>query len=331
MKLADRRTQTPPPMLGTISGMQSTDTDAASKYGPPPQYPIESVDNALRLLLLFETQPSIRLTDASNYLGVASSTAHRLMGMLLYRGFVRQNPATRAYEPGQALSSIAFAIRRQVDIRTLARPVLEQLFQQTGETVHFARLERTDAQFLVLSFAGQSVTVIGLLVSLANSAVLAGSLCGSWLRKRGNRISLLTGLLAAGVGLAAAGPLAGVAVAAAVALTVSGVGAGILQTVGPAIAADEVHPEDRGDALALTGTVRAAALFLTPCVMALLVSVIPVAAALVTAGVLITLPAARGNPRKDSPKQSRPPQSAPGRPRQQDQLEAPQKEVSDEN
>lgn len=184
---------------------------------------------------------------------------------------------------------------------------------------------------IVLSFAGQSVTVIGILVSLANSAVLAGSLCGSWLRKRGNRISLLTGLLAAGVGLAAAGPLAGVAVAAAVALTVSGVGAGILQTVGPAIAADEVHPEDRGDALALTGTVRAAALFLTPCVMALLVSVIPVAAALVTAGVLITLPAARGNPRKDLPKQSRPPQSAPGRPRQQDQLEAPQKEVSDDN
>lgn len=159
VKLADRRIQTPPPMLGTISGMQSTDTDAASKYGPPPQYPIESVDNALRLLLLFETQPSIRLTDASNYLGVASSTAHRLMGMLLYRGFVRQNPATRAYEPGQALSSIAFAIRRHVDIRTLARPVLEQLFQQTGETVHFARLERTDAQFLDAIESSRAVRV----------------------------------------------------------------------------------------------------------------------------------------------------------------------------
>ncbi|WP_236737479.1 IclR family transcriptional regulator, partial [Mycolicibacterium llatzerense] len=128
--------------------MRSTETEDGSKYGPPPQYPIESVDNALRLLLLFETQPSIRLTDASTYLGVASSTAHRLMGMLLYRGFVRQNPATRAYEPGQALSSIAFAIRRQVDIRTLARPVLERIFEQTGETVHFARLERTDVQFI---------------------------------------------------------------------------------------------------------------------------------------------------------------------------------------
>lgn len=142
-----------------MSGMQSADKNTESRYGPPPQYRIESVDNALRLLLLFETQPSIRLTDASNYLGVASSTAHRLMGMLLYRGFVRQNPATRAYEPGQALSSIAFAIRRQMDIRTLARPVLEQLFQKTRETVHFARLERTDAQFIDAIESSRAVRV----------------------------------------------------------------------------------------------------------------------------------------------------------------------------
>jgi len=53
-----------------------------------PLYPIESVDNALRLLLLLAEQPRIRLTDASNYLGVASSTAHRLLAMLQYRGFV---------------------------------------------------------------------------------------------------------------------------------------------------------------------------------------------------------------------------------------------------
>jgi IclR family transcriptional regulator, acetate operon repressor len=148
MKPASAAVPTVPPALGTIQSMRSTETEDGSKYGPPPQYPIESVDNALRLLLLFETQPSIRLTDASTYLGVASSTAHRLMGMLLYHGFVRQNPATRAYEPGQALSSIAFAIRRQVDIRTLARPVLERIFEETGETVHFARLERTDTQFI---------------------------------------------------------------------------------------------------------------------------------------------------------------------------------------
>lgn len=134
--------------LSTIRPMPTPQAVEVSKYGPPPQYPIDSVDNALRLLLLFETRASIRLTDASRYLGVASSTAHRLMGMLLYRGFVRQNPETKAYEPGQALSSIAFAIRRQVDVGTLVRPAMERLFKATGETVHFAKLEATNVRFL---------------------------------------------------------------------------------------------------------------------------------------------------------------------------------------
>ncbi|TFD08205.1 IclR family transcriptional regulator [Cryobacterium sp. TMT1-66-1] len=142
-----------------MSSISTAEPEPQSRYGPPPQYRIESVDSALRLLLLFETRPSIRLTDASNYLGVASSTAHRLMGMLLYRGFVRQNPSTRAYEPGQALSSIAFAIRRQVDIRSLVRPILEQLSNETGETVHFAKLEGAHTCFIDAIESSRAVRV----------------------------------------------------------------------------------------------------------------------------------------------------------------------------
>ena len=129
--------------------MSTSDTRTESAAGPtPPQYPIESVDNALRLILLFEDQQQIRLTEASSYLKVASSTAHRLMAMLQYRGFVRQNPTTRAYEPGPALSSIAFAIMGRLDVRGRARPVLERLNQEFGETVHLGRLEGQYVSFL---------------------------------------------------------------------------------------------------------------------------------------------------------------------------------------
>jgi IclR family transcriptional regulator, acetate operon repressor len=113
-----------------------------------PGYPIESVDNALRLLLLFEEEQQVRLTEAAGYLGVASSTAHRLLAMLQYRGFVRQNQSTRAYEPGPALGSIAFAVMRQVDVRSRARPVLERLHKEFGETVHLGRLEGQNISFL---------------------------------------------------------------------------------------------------------------------------------------------------------------------------------------
>jgi DNA-binding IclR family transcriptional regulator len=73
-----------------------------------PQYPIASVDNALRLILLLGEHSEIRLTEASEYLGVASSTAHRLLAMLQYRGFVRQDPRTKVYQSGAALTNVAF-------------------------------------------------------------------------------------------------------------------------------------------------------------------------------------------------------------------------------
>lgn len=115
---------------------------------PPPPYPIESVDNALRLLLLFAEKPRIRLTEASTYLGVASSTAHRVLAMLQYRGFVRQDAASRAYEPGGSLTTIAAAVLRQFDARARARPVLEGLNTEFDETVHLGRLDGQMVTFL---------------------------------------------------------------------------------------------------------------------------------------------------------------------------------------
>ena len=120
----------------------------APSYGSTPQYPIESVDKALQVLLLLGEQPKLRLTDVSRYLGVASSTAHRLLAMLQYRGFVRQDAATRSYVPGPTLDGLAFGVLRRLDVRTRARPVLERLNTDLGETVHLGRLEGSNVHFI---------------------------------------------------------------------------------------------------------------------------------------------------------------------------------------
>jgi DNA-binding IclR family transcriptional regulator len=117
-------------------------------YGAVPQYPIDSVDNALRVLLLLGERPTLRLTDVSHYLGVASSTAHRLLAMLQYRGFVRQDSATRSYVPGPTLDGLAFGVLRRLDVRTIARPVLERLNEEVQESIHLGRLEGSDVHFI---------------------------------------------------------------------------------------------------------------------------------------------------------------------------------------
>lgn len=115
--------------------------------GPAPRYPIESVDNALALLLLFAEQPRVRLTEVSKHLGVASSTAHRLLAMLQYRGYVQQD-STRAYEAGPVLRQIGLAAQRQPDLSGVSRPVLERLHDQLDGATTVGRLEGRHVVYL---------------------------------------------------------------------------------------------------------------------------------------------------------------------------------------
>jgi MFS family permease len=149
---------------------------------------------------------------------------------------------------------------------------------------------------VALTAAQQSSSTVGALVSVANAASMAGS--GIVGRIRQTWIAPVYALSTAATGLATGlvALLAGSPWAAAVALAASGLGAGALQTLGPAVATDAVHPEERGEAIAIAGTFRAAALFVGPLGVAGLVTFAPLSLAMAAAGTLIALPAlsARG-------------------------------------
>ncbi len=113
-----------------------------------PQYPIESVDNALKLLLLLGERPEIRLSEATRYLGVAPSTAHRLLAMLTYRGFVRQDPVSKAYLPGPSLTAVAFAIHSRLDVQRSAAPIMRNLSEQLRESIHVGMLDGANVHFV---------------------------------------------------------------------------------------------------------------------------------------------------------------------------------------
>ena len=126
--------------VGTARG-RATDGDV-------PQYPIESIDNALKVLLLFSERSEVRLSEVAAYLGVASSTAHRVLAMLQYRGFVRQNEQTKAYESGPALMTVAFTMLNRLDVRRALRPYLERLNTELQETVHLGLLDGASVRFV---------------------------------------------------------------------------------------------------------------------------------------------------------------------------------------
>jgi DNA-binding IclR family transcriptional regulator len=118
---------------------------------------IESVDTALRMLLLLQNQPHLRVTTSAQQLGVASSTAHRVLATLEARRFVTQDRVTRVYRAGPALIELGLRSTGSFDLRTVSEPHLKALVGRLGETVNIIVLEGSSVRFVVGFEGGRAV------------------------------------------------------------------------------------------------------------------------------------------------------------------------------
>lgn len=85
----------------------------------PPAYAIASVDNALRLATILQLEGEISVADAAYRLGVARSTAHRLLQMLVYRDFAVQH-SDRNYGAGPVLELAEYSQSATSRLRSVA-------------------------------------------------------------------------------------------------------------------------------------------------------------------------------------------------------------------
>lgn len=106
-----------------------------------------SADNVLRLLAMFRRQQVVRVTDAASELGIARSTAHRLLQVLCAHDFAIQD-ASRAYRPGLALIGLSVSLIDDLDLRNVAAPIMADLVRELGETVHLSVLQGTQILFI---------------------------------------------------------------------------------------------------------------------------------------------------------------------------------------
>jgi IclR family transcriptional regulator, acetate operon repressor len=112
-----------------------------------PAYAIASVDSALLLATLLQQEGAMRVTDAAERLGVSVSTAHRLLGMLVYRDFAEQLP-DRRYGAGPVLRSGPVRQEPAARLREVAVPHLRRLVDALGETANVMVLAGTEVRFV---------------------------------------------------------------------------------------------------------------------------------------------------------------------------------------
>src|SRR5262245_23130060 len=119
---------------------------------------LESVDNALRLLLMLGAHERIRVSDVASALGVAASTSHRLLATLKYRGFVEQQP-DRTYTRGPAFQKLSGAAGPARSLEEIALPVLTRLKDEVDETTHVMVRRGSSVHFLASIEATQALRV----------------------------------------------------------------------------------------------------------------------------------------------------------------------------
>jgi DNA-binding IclR family transcriptional regulator len=99
---------------------------------------VQSVDRAITILDILARNGAVGVSEVANEIGVHKSTASRLLGALVERDLVEQVGDRGKYQLGFGILRLAGAISSRLDLVRQARPVLDELVDQFGETVNLA-------------------------------------------------------------------------------------------------------------------------------------------------------------------------------------------------
>jgi IclR family acetate operon transcriptional repressor len=112
-----------------------------------PAYALQSVDNALRVAQLLQAVGPMRLTDVAREIDASVSSAHRMLSMLVYRGFAEQLP-DRRYGPGWALRPVPVLDPTISVLRDRARSAMRGLVDAVGESANLVVLAGVTVRFV---------------------------------------------------------------------------------------------------------------------------------------------------------------------------------------
>lgn len=110
----------------------------ATRSQPPKEaglYSIAVVARTLDLLDVVAAHRPLTLTELSQLSGIGKGATFRILANLEERGYVERDEATGRYRLGVKLVQLGARAASGFDLRSTARPILEALQEDTGETV----------------------------------------------------------------------------------------------------------------------------------------------------------------------------------------------------
>lgn len=138
--------------LGVMNSRQTekqVDFKVASKESLRAAGQVQSVTRAMTLLnALSHYSQGLTLSELAKKVGLANSTAHRLLTTLQNERFVRFDSERSAWLIGVQAFKVGSAFVRSRDLVTIARPFMRLLMQREGETVSLAVQDSGEVVYL---------------------------------------------------------------------------------------------------------------------------------------------------------------------------------------
>jgi IclR family transcriptional regulator, acetate operon repressor len=104
---------------------------------------VQSVEKAVEVLYAFDhAEPELGVMELSRRLGLHKSTVSRLLATLEQGDLVERNSDSGKYRLGVGLIALAGRVVRHADLRTVARPYLEDLAERCRETANLVVLHQ---------------------------------------------------------------------------------------------------------------------------------------------------------------------------------------------
>jgi len=116
------------------------------------------VQSLARAFMIMEeiarNRDGIGLADLSKRVGLHNSTTFHLVRTMVSLGYVRQMKDSKRYRIGRPLFALAASALDEVEMVSLATPILEELSRETGESAHFS-VRQGDAVIVLARTGGK--------------------------------------------------------------------------------------------------------------------------------------------------------------------------------
>lgn len=110
---------------------------------------VKSVSRALDIIKLISLKKGgLGVTEIANQMDINKSSVYRILSTLVQYGYVEQDKGTERYKLGYQFLEASSRLLESLDIRTEAKPFLQELEKETNEVIHLVVYDQGEVVYI---------------------------------------------------------------------------------------------------------------------------------------------------------------------------------------